>query len=133
MVEEQTALADDAFPLFVAELPSVGAGLDDYRVGMIDACPAPANLHTRGKSASDCAFESGQAWMDSCSSRIIEEFACVPDLYAGDYGPDIPGTCTGDSDDEQPANAAATALLSPHGDDDNAGFLPMTRCWWSWP
>src|SRR5690606_21927754 len=67
--------------------------------------------------------ESGERWIDSNSSRLNEEFSCVADIYSGDYGPDIPGTCTRDNDDEQPAHAAAMALLPPFIDNENAGFL----------
>lgn len=123
MREELAALSTAVFPAMADRLIDVGNGLDDYRVAVMDGCPAPATFHTRGAMVEDCAFESGQAWMDSNSSDLIGEFGCVADMYVDDYGPDIPGTCTKDNDDEQPANAAATALLAPFIDNENAGFL----------
>lgn len=123
MREELEALSTQFFPVLAERLLQVSNGLVDYRVGVLDGCPRPASFHTRGNIVADCSFESGEVWIYSSSSRLHDEFSCVADIYTDDYGPDIPGTCTKDNDDEQPANAAATALLPPYIDNANAGFL----------
>ncbi len=113
MSDELEAMSSDVFPAFATALRSVGGGLADYRVGVLDACPDPANFHTRGTSTSNCNFESGETWMTSNSSDLNGEFACVGDIYQDDVG------CDGNNDDEQPASAAATALEG----NVNPGFL----------
>ena len=116
MVEELGAMATEVFPDFALALRGVGDGLENYRVGVIDACPLPANFHTRGEDTADCSFQSGEVWMDSSSTALDAEFECVGDIYRT-------SDCSGDNDDEQPASAAATSLEAPAITSVNAGFL----------
>lgn len=116
MQEEKQAIRDDVFPAFATALLQVGGGLEDYRVGVLDACPLPATYHTRGLGG-DCNFSSGERWMVSSSPDLAGEFKCVGDIDSAD------STCTGSNDDEQPASAAAASLEPPYATGDNAGFL----------
>jgi hypothetical protein len=115
MSEEKNAIANDVFPAFASALLRIGGGLEDYRIGVLDACPNPANYHTRGVSG-ECNFSSGKVWMESSSPNLTAEFKCVGDIYSGDM------KCSGDNDDEQPASAAAASLESPWSTGPNAGF-----------
>jgi len=115
MTEELDAVRTTVFPAFATRLPTISQGLDNFRVGTIDACPDPANYHTRGNGG-DCNFSSGEVWIDSTSPNMGAEFACVGDIYQGDVN------CTGNNDDEQPASAAATSLEPPFSTGANAGF-----------
>jgi hypothetical protein len=117
MTEELIAMSSDVFPAFATSLRQVGGGLDDYRVGVIDACPDPANFHTRGASTGECNFQSGEVWMTSESTALNDEFACVGDIFQGDVN------CSGNNDDEQPISAAVASLSPPFIDGANAGFL----------
>jgi hypothetical protein len=114
MTEELVAMRDIVFPAFAQRLPMVGMGLDNFRVGTIDACPDPANYHTQGNGGA-CNFSSGEVWIDSTSPNLNGEFACVGDL-------DITSNCTGDNDDEQPASASAASLEPPNSTGPNLGF-----------
>lgn len=117
MREEIAALSNDVFPRMAEELYDIGQGLEDYRIGVLDGCPSPANFHTRGSSG-DCEFQSGEVWMDSHSTALTQEFTCVSNMYTDDIG------CSGDDDDdERPAWAAYSALTPPFLDEQNAGFL----------
>ncbi|MCU0689857.1 MAG: hypothetical protein MUF54_00510 [Polyangiaceae bacterium] len=116
MTEELEAARQTVFPAFAKRLVSISKGLDDFRVATIDACPTPANFHTRG-AAGECNFDGGNPWIESSSRDIEGEFACVGDIYVGD------AECSGDNDDEQPASAAATALEKPFLSGANKGFL----------
>jgi hypothetical protein len=118
MREEKEALRDIAFPGFAAALINVAGGIDDFRVGVLDACPTPASFHTRGVGGA-CNFQGGKVWMESSSTALVDEFKCVGDI-------DSTGTmCSGSNDDEQPASAAAAsiepAFVGPGM--PNAGFL----------
>ncbi|HLU67270.1 MAG TPA: hypothetical protein VKZ63_13390, partial [Kofleriaceae bacterium] len=65
MQEEMEAMADEVFGGpngFANALLSISEGLDDYRVGTIDACPTPAVMHTRG-AGGECNFASGERWI----------------------------------------------------------------------
>jgi hypothetical protein len=117
MTDELQTIRDDVFPGFAARLATIGEGLDNFRVGTIDACPSPATLHTQRSDGSSCEFSSGHSWIDSSSPNLNAEFACVGDIYEGDINP-ATGGCTGDNDDEQPASAVAAALEGDH----NSGF-----------
>src|SRR3990172_9335767 len=44
MQEEKAALRDVVFPAFARALLAVGGGLEDFRVGVLDACPDPAGF-----------------------------------------------------------------------------------------
>ena len=112
MTEELQAMRADIFPAFAQRLRTLGAWLDDFRVATLDACPRPSNFHTRG-ARRECDFAGGQPWIESSSSAMDEEFACVGDIYLDDQ------ECSGDNDDEQPASALAAALEAGGA---NAGF-----------
>lgn len=116
MSEEKAALSNDVFPAFATALLTVGGGLEDYRVGVLDACPNPANYHTRGVGG-ECNFASGQVWMTSDSPNLQQEFACVGNIDSSDM------LCSGDNDDEQPASSAAASMEEPWRSGANAGFL----------
>jgi hypothetical protein len=115
MTEELVAIRDEVFPAFATRLIAIADGLDNFRVGTIDACPDPANYHTQGNGGA-CNFSGGQVWIDSSSPVMQAEFACVGDIYLADQN------CSGDNDDEQPASAAAASLEPPYSTGANAGF-----------
>jgi hypothetical protein len=122
MRAEIEAMSKDVFPLMAEALLNIGQGLDDYRIGVLDACPSPANFHTRGK-ARECEFQSGEVWMDSHSTALTDEFSCVADMYTADIAT-YPDGCSGDNDDdERPAWTAYAALTPPFINEQNAGFL----------
>ena len=119
MTTEREALAAEVFPEMARRLETLGAGLDDFRVAMLDSCPTDAGYHTRGETEADCNFSSGQVWMESSSPDLEREFTCVGDLY-------VPSNCQDSEapdDDEQPAAAALASLTPPFSTDTNAGFL----------
>jgi hypothetical protein len=115
MSEEKEAMANDVFPAFANALLSVGDGLDDYRIGVIDACPLPAGYLTSGVGG-PCNFASGEVWMDSSDPDLVAEFACVGDIDSS------ASQCSGNDDDEQPASSAAASLEPPASTGPNAGF-----------
>ncbi|XXX79821.1 hypothetical protein WMF30_13710 [Sorangium sp. So ce134] len=115
MNEEKESMRDVVFPAFAEALLDI-SGIQDFRAAVIDACPRPANFHTRG-AAGECSFQSGKAWMESSSANITQEFQCAADIYSDDV------ECSGDSDDEQPASAVAAALEPPFSQEANAGFI----------
>ncbi len=116
MKEEKQAMSNTVFPAFAQALRKVGGGLESFRVGVTDACPLPANFHTRGV-ANVCNFQGGKTWMESSSTALEDEFRCVGDIDSRD------STCTGSNDDEQPASTAAKALEPPMSTTGpNAGF-----------
>lgn len=116
MSEELQAMRQEVFPAFATRLASLGKGLDNFRVATLDACPNPANYHTRGRS-DECHFSSGEPWIDGSSAALNQEFACVGDIYLKDQN------CSGDNDDEQPASTAAASMEEPYLSGVNAGFL----------
>lgn len=118
MQEEKAALRDIAFPGFANALRDVAGGIEDFRVGVLDACPQPANYHTRGVGG-QCNFQSGKVWMESSSTALEDEFKCVGDVFSGDV------QCTMQNDDEQPATAATISLEDAYQGTGkpNAGFL----------
>jgi hypothetical protein len=103
MQQEKQELRDIAFPGFASALIDIAGGIDDFRVGVLDACNAPANFHTRGLGGA-CNFAGGNVWMDSTSPNLVDEFKCVGDIDSSDM------QCTGQNDDEQPATSATAAL-----------------------
>ncbi|WP_437752619.1 hypothetical protein [Sorangium sp. So ce1389] len=115
MEEEKESMRDVVFPAFAQALLDI-SGIKDFRAAVLDACPSPANFHTRG-AAGECSFQSGKPWMESTSTDLTGEFQCVADIYSGDV------QCSGDSDDEQPASSVAAALEPPFSTGENAGFL----------
>jgi hypothetical protein len=108
MTEELDAMRNTVFPAFAQRLRQLGAGLDDFRVATIDACPAPATFHTRGNGG-ECNFEGGNPWIESSSSALDAEFACVGDLFIGDQ------ECSGENDEEQPATSSVAVLGQDNG------------------
>ena len=118
MQQEKQELRDIAFPAFASALLAVAGGIDDFRVGVLDACNKPANFHTRGLGG-DCNFAGGNVWMDSSSPNLVSEFKCVGDIDSSDQ------QCTTQNDDEQPTTAATVALEPAYvgPGKPNAGFL----------
>jgi hypothetical protein len=115
MTEELQAIRDEVFPAFADRLTQISGGIEDYRVATLDACPNPANYHTRGQ-AGECNFAGGNPWIDSFSPTLRDEFQCVGDLFQGDQ------MCSGNNDDEQPASAIAKSLEREFASGANAGF-----------
>ena len=118
MQEEKQSLRDVAFPGFASALINIAGGLDDFRVGVLDACNTPANFHTRGVGGA-CNFAGGNVWMDSSSPNLVSEFKCVGDIDSADM------MCSGDNDDENPTTSATAALepLWMGAGKPNEGFL----------
>ena len=124
MSEEKMALASEVFGGpngFANALIDISEGLEDYRVGTIDACPNPAIMHTQGVGG-QCNFESGERWIVGTPVRapadVISEFECVGDIWEGDIACD-----RGDDSDEQPALSLLASLTPPYIENENAGFL----------
>jgi hypothetical protein len=116
MREEQMVMGTTIFPAFARKLRMINPPLESFRVGVLDACPMPANFHTRGRGG-PCMFAGGRPWIESTSPRLDQEFACVGAI-------DSTGKmCTGSNDDEQPASTAAASLEPPASTGANAGFL----------
>ena len=103
MQEEMDEMRQSIFPVFASALRE---GVEEFRVGVIDACPLPATFHTRGDGG-QCNFQSEAPWMESTSTALNEEFACVADIYSND------ASCSGFNDDEQPVSSLATVLERP--------------------
>lgn len=121
MVEELAALSGPVFDSFPQALLSVGNGLDDFQLAVIDACNDPANLHDTGAGGA-CNFSTGTNYMSSTSPNIFDEYHCVTALtQSGWMG--MADDCSGNNDDEQPANTAADAVSPPAVSGANAGFV----------
>jgi hypothetical protein len=121
MQEEIEALAGPVFDSFPQALLDVGNGLDDFQLGVIDACNDPPFLHDTGAGGA-CNYSSGTNYMVSSSPALFDEYHCVTELTQSGYmGMD--DDCSGDNDDEQPANTAAGVVGPPAVDGANAGFL----------
>lgn len=123
MTEEIEALQGPVFDSFPQALLDVNAGLDDFQLGLIDACPKPAALQDMGAGGA-CAYSTGKNYMSSTSPDLAAEFSCATGLpfMAGWSGGD--DTCDdGLDDDEQPAYTAATVVSPPFVDDANQGFM----------
>lgn len=116
LVDDQAWIRETLFPSLGATIWEVGDGLDSWRMGVTDACPTPAGLHTGG-ATDDCGLHDGVRWVDGAWEDWLDHGACVLDVQAG------ANTCTGEDDDEQPATSAARALNPPDVDEVNAGFL----------
>ncbi|GEM_PF-6866647 len=121
MVEEIAALRGPVFDSFPATLLEVGEGLEDFRLAVIDACNQPAAFHNWGTGGS-CSFSTGNNYMVSTSEALLDEYSCVMNLTTAGYQGQEDG-CSGNDDDEQPANTAATALTQPLLDGTNGSFL----------
>ena len=141
MSEEMSAMASEVFGGpngFARSLIDISEGLDDYRVGVLDACPDPAAFNTSGEPAgptdqdngsTECGFESDERWIVGTALRapadVTNEFQCVGaiDRVVSPQDNITAGNCTGNNDDEQPISAAIAALNDPYLNGENAGFL----------
>lgn len=123
MDEELEFLRDTIFPELARTLRTLD-DVEDFRVGVMDSCWDPPELHTSGRDG-DCAFSSGQPWIDSRSPSMEEEFACVGNMHGeDDAGYGSVSSCTGSgSDNEHPATAAMYAIEAAAAGTANAGFL----------
>jgi hypothetical protein len=123
MTEEIAALQGPVFDSFPQTLLDIHNGLDDFQLGLIDACPKPAALHDSGDNG-PCGYTTGANYMVSSSPALADEFACATELpfMAGWSGGE--DTCDdGLDDDEQPAYTAASVVSPPFVGDANAGFV----------
>jgi hypothetical protein len=123
MTEEMEAMSSEVFGGpngFARALLNISDGLDDYRVATMDACPDPASFHDRGESRS-CNFASGKPWIEADADRsadqVIAEFECVGEIDRES------NDCSGENDDERPAQTIITALSEPFMSGANAGFV----------
>ncbi len=122
MYEEIAALAGPVFDTFPEALLSVNNGLEDFQLGVMDACNNPAILHDTGMAMGFCDFSTGRNFMRSSSPNLLDEYHCVTDLAFNGYM-GTPDLCTMNNDDEAPANTAADAVNPPFVDEENDGFL----------
>ncbi len=124
MSEEIEALRGPVLDAFPQALLSVNGGIEDFQLGVIDACPKPAFFHDSGASGA-CDYSTGTNFMRSDSGQLADEFSCVTDFIADGFsGADDECVDDGDldDDDEQAALTAATSV-SEAGLASNAGFL----------
>lgn len=134
MQQEIDALRGPVLESFPQQLLAIGNGLDDFHLAVIDGCNAPPHYHNWG-AGGDCGFSTGANYMLSSSASFDQEYACVTDFPGtpGTVFPPPPNTnggwngqpdsCSGNSDDEQPANTISLALSSPASTGPNAGFI----------
>lgn len=121
-LEVKTILAND-----------VGEGIEDFHIGVMNACNNPPYLHNWGAGHADCEFPPGQNWLESADPMLDQRFECVVDIpyqdealegNGGDNGGynNSPDYCEdGPDEDEQPALAAAAAIQP--GVTQNAGMV----------
>ncbi len=138
MNEEMAAMGREVFPGFADALLDISDGLDDYRVGVVDACADEPTFNSTGEpgmpeectqSDSDqgsrqCNFASGEAWIEATPATppddVKAEFRCVGQIDRVEGSDDLTvGTCSGNNDDERPTQAAIAALQPGV----NPGFL----------
>ena len=138
MNEEMAAMGREVFPGFADALLDISGGLEDYRVGVVDACASEPTFNVTGEpgmpaectaSSSDqgvrqCNFASGEAWIEATPATdpadVKREFRCVGQIDRVQGSADLTvGDCTGANDDERPTQAAIAALQP----DVNPGFL----------
>jgi hypothetical protein len=125
MSEEHAALIGPVFDAFPDALLDVGNGIEDFHLGVINACPKPGYLHNYGADGA-CDYSTGLNWMISSSPNLNDEYACVTDFTDSGWE-DTPTMCVdsgifGD-DDEQPASTAAAVLAPDALAGANSGFL----------
>jgi hypothetical protein len=132
MPEEIAALtADPVLQILVNQLMNdVGtAGVDDFRLGIVDACPKPARYHNWGAASNNCNFPGNPAVNYLVSTQaspldlgMVHCAAELEDLVDNGYnGQSDSCIDTGAflDDNEQPAFTAAASLTEP----DNTDFL----------
>ena len=125
MSEEHDALTGPVFDSFPQALLAINGGIEDFQLGVIDACPKPAFFHDTGNGGA-CNYSTGTNFMISSSPNLAAEFSCVTDFSATGYM-SMPDMCLDDGafgdDDEQPGLTAARAVSDPAVSGPNAGFL----------
>jgi hypothetical protein len=121
MQEEIEALAGPVFDSFPMALLDVGNGIDDFQLGVIDACNNPPFLHDTG-TPGPCNYSSGTNYMVSTSPDLLGEYGCVTQLTQDGYM-GMADDCSGSNDDEQPANTAADVVSEPAASMQTAGFV----------
>ena len=109
MQEEIAELQGPVFDSFPDQLLAINGGLLDFQLGVIDACNDPPFLHNWGDSG-DCNFANGANYMVSTNPALAAEYGCVTQLDRVGFN-GVADNCSGDNDDEQPANTAADAAL----------------------
>ncbi|RMH00021.1 MAG: hypothetical protein D6705_01610 [Deltaproteobacteria bacterium] len=125
MQQEIAAMQGPVFDALPDQLLMVGNGIDEFHLGVKNACPKPGYLHDTGDGG-PCNFSTGKNWMSSDSPNLDAEYACVMELTdAGYMGMNDQCVDAGDlkDDDEQPAQTAARVVSPPAVDQQNAGFL----------
>ncbi len=121
MTEEVAAFQGPVFESFPQALLSVGAGLENFHLAVIDACNNLPFFHDHGQGGF-CNYTTGRNFMVSTSSTMPVEYRCVTSLTQSGYQR-MEDRCSGENDDEQPGNTAADAVSLPARDQQNADFL----------
>lgn len=103
-------------------LQDVGdGGIEDFQLAVIDGCDLSPYYHDTNDNSGACNFSTGGNYMVSSSPTLGAEFTCVSDTQTSNHS--TPDACTGDEDDESPAQAAADAVTFPASTGENVGFL----------
>jgi hypothetical protein len=102
-------------------LLDINNGLEDFQLAVIDACNDPPFFHDTGLGGA-CAFSTGKNYMVSSSPDLLGEYQCVTEFTTAGFQGQA-DECSGENDDEQPANTAADAVSLPAAGDQNAGFV----------
>ncbi|MGH1340967.1 MAG: hypothetical protein ACRBN8_05420 [Nannocystales bacterium] len=125
MSEEHDALRGPVFDSFPQQLLDINNGIQDFRLGVIDACPKPAWFHNWGASGA-CNFSTGANYMSSTSANLAAEFSCVTAFSAQGFE-NMPDQCVDDGaladDDEQPSLTAAEAVSAANLGGMNLDFI----------
>jgi hypothetical protein len=115
MDEEKLALTSTVFPALADSLLTVGNGLEDFRIALLDACPMPANYHRAGLGG-DCAM-GPNPWIQSTDPDVVGKFTCLGQVDSTD------ALCDDALDeDEQPIGSAIASLQEPWRSGANSGF-----------
>jgi hypothetical protein len=102
-MSQELAAMSGIFGDFAGQLLTVSDEFENFRTGVVDACPRPATFNTRGQGG-ECNFQSGESWIDSASPDMVGEYQCVGDI-------DKTFDCnTSNDEDEEPIKAAIAAL-----------------------
>lgn len=125
MSEEHDALRGPVFDSFPQQLLDINNGIEDFRLGVIDACPKPAWFHNWGAGGA-CNFSTGTNFMSSTSPNLAAEFSCVTAFSSQGYE-NMPDQCIDDGalqdDDEQPSLTAAEAVSAANLSGMNPDFI----------